>query len=168
MTPRRPRARRPGGLGTPAVVVPPALLGVLFLLMPTVALLNGLGVAFLRRLDLGRAKVDDRPELAIFAGDGGKQGGESLVLVGVRHGEFSVIIRPAWPPAPRSVHERGLARNQLPGRNPMEMLFHCQSCLKQEKRAIILGFFRLRTIFWKHNHGRYSSRTLRRQEAPLL
>ena len=39
MSPRRPRTRRAGGLGTPAVVVPPALLGTLFLLLPTAALL---------------------------------------------------------------------------------------------------------------------------------
>ncbi|BCJ71687.1 cell division protein FtsW [Catellatospora sp. IY07-71] len=42
-------------------------------LIPVVALLNGFGVAFLRRLDLGRADADARPDLAIFAGDGGKQ-----------------------------------------------------------------------------------------------
>jgi molybdate transport system permease protein len=33
------RQRAAGGLGTPAVVVPPALIGVLFLLLPTVAIL---------------------------------------------------------------------------------------------------------------------------------
>ncbi|MBV1853289.1 FtsW/RodA/SpoVE family cell cycle protein [Catellatospora tritici] len=42
-------------------------------LVPAVALLNGLGVGFLRRLDLGRAKASERVDLAIFAGDGGKQ-----------------------------------------------------------------------------------------------
>ncbi|WP_348650568.1 FtsW/RodA/SpoVE family cell cycle protein [Catellatospora sp. KI3] len=42
-------------------------------LVPAVALLNGLGVGFLRRLDLGRAKASARADLAVFAGDGGKQ-----------------------------------------------------------------------------------------------
>jgi len=42
-------------------------------LMPAVALLNGLGVTFLRRLDLGRVKVADRAELTAFTGDGGRQ-----------------------------------------------------------------------------------------------
>jgi cell division protein FtsW (lipid II flippase) len=42
-------------------------------LMPAVALLNGLGVGFLRRLDLGRAEVPDRAGLTVFAGDGGRQ-----------------------------------------------------------------------------------------------
>jgi cell division protein FtsW (lipid II flippase) len=42
-------------------------------LMPAVALLNGLGVGFLRRLDLGRAEVADRADLTVFAGDGGRQ-----------------------------------------------------------------------------------------------
>jgi molybdate transport system permease protein len=35
----RARARRKAGLGTPAVIVPPALIGVAFLLLPTIALL---------------------------------------------------------------------------------------------------------------------------------
>lgn len=42
-------------------------------LIPTVALLNGLGVAFLRRLDLSKAKPADRAGLPVFAGDSGRQ-----------------------------------------------------------------------------------------------
>ncbi|MCW2595911.1 MAG: Molybdate transport system permease protein [Jatrophihabitans sp.] len=39
MSRSRARARRKAGLGTPAVIVPPALIGVAFLLLPTIALL---------------------------------------------------------------------------------------------------------------------------------
>jgi cell division protein FtsW (lipid II flippase) len=69
--------------------VPAALLSVLFLglhlvvriaapfadpvLIPAVALVNGLGVAFLRRLDLARAIADKQPEPGVFAGIGGRQ-----------------------------------------------------------------------------------------------
>ncbi|MGI5212518.1 FtsW/RodA/SpoVE family cell cycle protein [Plantactinospora sp. CA-290183] len=42
-------------------------------LVPAVALLNGLGVAFLRRLDLAQASPDERGDLPIFAGVGGRQ-----------------------------------------------------------------------------------------------
>jgi cell division protein FtsW (lipid II flippase) len=42
-------------------------------LLPAVALVNGLGVGFLRRLDLGKADADDRADLPIFAGTGGRQ-----------------------------------------------------------------------------------------------
>jgi cell division protein FtsW (lipid II flippase) len=50
-------------------------------LMPAVALMNGLGVAFLRRLDLGRAKPAARADLAVFAGDGGRQLMWTLIAV---------------------------------------------------------------------------------------
>ncbi len=51
-------------------------------LVPAVALLNGLGVAFLRRLDLGRVKIADRASLPIFSGDGGRQMLWTLIAVG--------------------------------------------------------------------------------------
>jgi hypothetical protein len=69
--------------------VPAALLTALFLglhlvvrfmapyadpvLLPAVALVNGLGVAFLRRLDLARAIADGNPAPGIFSGTGGRQ-----------------------------------------------------------------------------------------------
>ncbi|MEV0809296.1 FtsW/RodA/SpoVE family cell cycle protein [Micromonospora sp. NPDC050200] len=74
---------------TPDFWMPAAVLGALFLgmhlvirwlapfadsaLLPAVALLNGIGVGFLRRLDLGKAAPAERETLAIFAGNGGRQ-----------------------------------------------------------------------------------------------
>jgi cell division protein FtsW (lipid II flippase) len=74
---------------TPTFWVPAALLSVLFValhlvvrftalyadpvLIPTVALINGLGVGFLRRLDLARSIAQKQPEPGIFAGVGGRQ-----------------------------------------------------------------------------------------------
>jgi cell division protein FtsW (lipid II flippase) len=69
--------------------VPAALLSLLFLglhlvvrfvapyadpvLIPAVALINGLGIAFLRRLDLAKAIGHKQPEPGIFADTGGRQ-----------------------------------------------------------------------------------------------
>ncbi|MET0426102.1 MAG: FtsW/RodA/SpoVE family cell cycle protein [Actinoplanes sp.] len=74
---------------TPTFWVPAALLSVLFLglhvvvrftapyadpvLIPAVALINGLGVGFLRRLDIGDALSEKEPIPGIFAGIGGRQ-----------------------------------------------------------------------------------------------
>ncbi|HEX8627185.1 MAG TPA: FtsW/RodA/SpoVE family cell cycle protein, partial [Catenuloplanes sp.] len=77
--------------------IPTALLTVLFLgvhlvirflapyadpaLVPAVALLNGLGIGFLRRLDLADANANERADLAIFAGTGGRQLAWTLLSV---------------------------------------------------------------------------------------
>ncbi|MCA2212791.1 FtsW/RodA/SpoVE family cell cycle protein [Jidongwangia harbinensis] len=74
---------------SPSFWVPAALLSVLFfclhlvvrftapyadpVLIPAVALINGLGVGFLRRLDIARALARDEPVPGIFAGTGGRQ-----------------------------------------------------------------------------------------------
>lgn len=77
--------------------VPAALLTVVFLgmhvvirflaphadpvLLPLVALANGLGVSFLRRLDLARTAVTEEGDLPVFAGTGGRQLAWTLLSV---------------------------------------------------------------------------------------
>jgi cell division protein FtsW (lipid II flippase) len=88
--------------------VPAAVLSVLFLglhlvirflapyadpaLMPSVALLNGLGVGFLRRVDLAEAPVAERADFPIFAGTGGRQLAWTLISV-VLAAVILVVIR---------------------------------------------------------------------------
>lgn len=50
-------------------------------LMPVVALLNGIGVGFLRRLDVSEAKPAEREDFPIFAGTGGRQLAWTLAAV---------------------------------------------------------------------------------------
>ncbi|MFF0719204.1 FtsW/RodA/SpoVE family cell cycle protein [Micromonospora sp. NPDC003816] len=82
---------------TPTFWVPAAALTAVFLglhlvirflapfadpaLLPAVALLNGLGVGFLHRLDLARSAPEDRVDMATFAGTGGRQLAWTLVSV---------------------------------------------------------------------------------------
>ena len=87
---------------TPRFWVPAALLTVLFValhmvvrfrapyadpvLLPAVALINGLGVAYLRRIDFARTDPDKRLDLGIFGMTGGRQLAwtlMSLILAGV-------------------------------------------------------------------------------------
>ena len=93
---------------TPDFWIPTALLSVLFLgvhlvvrffapyadpvLIPAVALVNGLGVGFLRRLDLSEAKPAERVDLAIFAGIGGRQLAWTLISL-VLAAVLLVVIR---------------------------------------------------------------------------
>jgi cell division protein FtsW (lipid II flippase) len=77
--------------------VPVAILGVIFgaahvairifapyadpVFLPAVTFVNGLGVLFLRRLDLGKAKIADRADYSVFAGDGFRQLGWTAIAV---------------------------------------------------------------------------------------
>jgi cell division protein FtsW (lipid II flippase) len=77
------------GTLTPTFWLPAAVLTTIFLgahiavrilapfadpaLLPAVALLNGIGVAFLRRLDLGRTPAEERLDVAALSGVGGTQ-----------------------------------------------------------------------------------------------
>lgn len=60
-------------------------------LLPAVALLNGLGVGFLRRLDLGKAAPAEREDLAIFAGTGGRQLAWTLAAVVLAAGLLALV-----------------------------------------------------------------------------
>ncbi|WP_184539672.1 FtsW/RodA/SpoVE family cell cycle protein [Micromonospora polyrhachis] len=87
--------------------VPTALLTALFLglhlvirflapyadpvLVPAVALLNGLGVAFLRRIDLAKADPEERPDFPIFAGIGGTQLTWTLIAIVLAAGLLFII-----------------------------------------------------------------------------
>jgi cell division protein FtsW (lipid II flippase) len=82
---------------TPDFWVQPAMLTVIFVgahlavrflapysdpvLLPSVALINGLGVMFLRRLDIGRIKAPLRASYSVFAGDGFRQLGWTAAAV---------------------------------------------------------------------------------------
>ncbi|MCM0676951.1 FtsW/RodA/SpoVE family cell cycle protein [Micromonospora phytophila] len=60
-------------------------------LLPAVALLNGIGVGFLRRLDLAKATPAEREDLAIFAGTGGRQLAWTLASVILAAGLLALI-----------------------------------------------------------------------------
>ena len=93
---------------TPTFWVPTAMLTVVFVglhmvvrglapyadpgMIPAVALLNGLGVAFLRRLDFAAAKPELRTHLGFFAGTGGRQLGWTLISL-VLAGVLLVVLR---------------------------------------------------------------------------
>ncbi|MFI6129844.1 FtsW/RodA/SpoVE family cell cycle protein [Micromonospora sp. NPDC051141] len=87
--------------------VPAAALGLVFLglhlvirwlapfadpaLLPAVALLNGIGVGFLRRYDLAQAAPAERADLAIFAGTGGRQLAWTLAAVALAAGLLAIL-----------------------------------------------------------------------------
>jgi cell division protein FtsW (lipid II flippase) len=85
------------GTLTPDFWLPVALLSIIFVgahmairflapyadpaLLPAVALVNSLGVLFLRRIDLGKLKTPDRADYSVFAGDGFRQLGWTVLAV---------------------------------------------------------------------------------------
>ncbi|WKU02140.1 FtsW/RodA/SpoVE family cell cycle protein [Micromonospora soli] len=87
--------------------IPAAALGLVFLglhlvirwlapfadpaLLPAVALLNGIGVGFLRRYDLAQAAPEEREHLAIFAGTGGRQLAWTLAGVVLAAGLLAIM-----------------------------------------------------------------------------
>ncbi|WP_089154775.1 FtsW/RodA/SpoVE family cell cycle protein [Micromonospora sp. NBS 11-29] len=87
--------------------VPAAALGLVFLglhlvirwlapfadpaLLPAVALLNGIGVGFLRRYDLAEAAPAERANLAVFAGTGGRQLAWTLAAVVLAAGLLAIL-----------------------------------------------------------------------------
>ncbi|GLY07277.1 MULTISPECIES: FtsW/RodA/SpoVE family cell cycle protein [Actinoplanes] len=87
--------------------VPAALLSILFLglhivvrivapyadpvLLPTVALINGIGVAFLRRIDIADAINDKLPPPGIFSGTGGRQLAWTLISLILAAGLLLVV-----------------------------------------------------------------------------
>ncbi|MGC1211347.1 MAG: FtsW/RodA/SpoVE family cell cycle protein [Micromonospora sp.] len=60
-------------------------------LLPAVALLNGIGVGFLRRYDLAKAAPAERADLAIFAGTGGRQLAWTLAAVILAAGLLAIM-----------------------------------------------------------------------------
>ncbi|MGC4808405.1 FtsW/RodA/SpoVE family cell cycle protein [Micromonospora sp. DT233] len=92
---------------TPDFWIPTAVLAAVFLamhvavrflapfadpaLLPAVALLNGIGVGFLRRLDLARAAPAERETLAVFAGNGGRQLAWTLASVVLAAGLLALM-----------------------------------------------------------------------------
>ncbi|MEV4753900.1 FtsW/RodA/SpoVE family cell cycle protein [Micromonospora sp. NPDC049559] len=93
---------------TPDFWVPTAALAAVFLslhvvirflapyadpvLLPAVALLNGIGVGFLRRIDLAKADPDERMHFPIFAGIGGRQLAWTLAAV-ILAAALLVVVR---------------------------------------------------------------------------
>ncbi|WP_433289575.1 FtsW/RodA/SpoVE family cell cycle protein [Micromonospora sp. CA-244673] len=92
---------------TPDFWIPAAALGLVFLglhlvirwlapfadpaLLPAVALLNGIGVGFLRRYDLAQSPPEQRETLAIFAGTGGRQLAWTLGAVVLAAGLLAIM-----------------------------------------------------------------------------
>jgi cell division protein FtsW (lipid II flippase) len=87
--------------------VPTAILGAIFVaahvairflapyadpvLLPVVALINGTGVTYLRRVDLARATDAERIELTVFSGVGGRQLLWTLIAVAMAIGVLALV-----------------------------------------------------------------------------
>jgi cell division protein FtsW (lipid II flippase) len=60
-------------------------------LVPLVALVNGLGVLFLRRIDLLVAKPEKRADLSVFSGGAGKQLVWTIIAVAIAMGVLAIV-----------------------------------------------------------------------------